>query len=180
MLACMQLPSIGVAPEFISFKNVSLESERYICVRETGAQNNVVIVDMSSPLSPARRQITADSALMCLDKKVIALKAAATGGDALQVFNLDTKTKLAAHQMPEPVEFWKWISPTTLGLVTASSVFHWTVEVGILSMRPHRNSACFQQKHCYAESALCLLPCVPSCVHKEVAGVDGPENRTCQ
>lgn len=132
----MQLPSIGVAPEFISFKNVSLESERYICVRETGAQNNVVIVDMASPLSPARRQITADSALMCLDKKVIALKAAATGGDALQVFNLDTKTKLAAHQMPEPVEFWKWISPTTLGLVTASSVYHWTVEV----------SECFAQK----------------------------------
>ncbi|WIA40738.1 hypothetical protein OEZ86_004423 [Tetradesmus obliquus] len=124
------LPSIGVAQEFISFKNCSMESEKYVCIRETGAQNQVVIVDMAAPMSPARRQITADSALMCLDKKVIALKAttAGTPGDALQVFNLDTKTKLKAHQMPEPVEFWKWISATQLGLVTASSVYHWDIE----------------------------------------------------
>jgi hypothetical protein len=120
-----------VAQEFISFKNCSMESEKYVCIRETGAQNQVVIVDMAAPMSPARRQITADSALMCLDKKVIALKAttAGTPGDALQVFNLDTKTKLKAHQMPEPVEFWKWISATQLGLVTATSVYHWDIEV---------------------------------------------------
>eukprot|EP00879_Flechtneria_rotunda_P000465 GHRR01000566.1.p1 GENE.GHRR01000566.1~~GHRR01000566.1.p1 ORF type:complete len:1351 (+),score=578.78 GHRR01000566.1:197-4249(+) len=126
----LMLPSIGVAQEFISFKNTSMESEKYICIRETGAQNQVVIVDMAAPMSPARRQITADSALMCLDKKVIALKAttAGTPGDALQVFNLDTKTKLKAYQMPESVEFWKWISPTQLGLVTATSVYHWDIE----------------------------------------------------
>jgi len=75
----MQLPSIGVAQEFISFKNCSMESEKYICIRETGAQNQVVIVDMAAPMTPARRQITADSALMCLDKKVIALKASTPG-----------------------------------------------------------------------------------------------------
>ncbi len=126
-----QLSSIGVAQDFISFKNVSMESDKYICVRETGAQNTVVIVDMANPLSPARRQISADSALMCLDKKVIALKAVTPGtaGDTLQVFNLDTKTKLKAYQMPETVEFWKWTSPTMLGLVTATAVYHWDVEV---------------------------------------------------
>lgn len=88
---------------------------------------------MSNPLAPARRQISADSALMCLDKKVIALKAtvAGTSGDSLQVFNLDTKTKLKAYQMPENVEYWKWISPSALGLVTAASVYHWDVEVGL-------------------------------------------------
>lgn len=47
-----------------------------------------------------------------------------------QVFNLDTKTKLKAYQMPTSVEFWKWITPTMLGLVTATSVFHWDIEVG--------------------------------------------------
>jgi clathrin heavy chain len=130
-LCSLQLPSIGVNSEFISFKNVTMESEKYICVRETGAQNTVVIVDMTNPMSPARRQISADSALMCVDKKVIALKAVAAGtpGDNLQVFNLDTKTKLKAHQMPESVEFWKWISATRLGLVTASAVYHWDIEV---------------------------------------------------
>lgn len=126
-----QLPSIGVAQEFISFRNTTMESDKYICIRETGAQNQVVIVDMATPLTPQRRQITADSALMCPDKKVIALKATTPGlaGDALQVFNLDTKTKLKSHQMPESVEFWKWITPNMLGLVTASSVYHWDVQV---------------------------------------------------
>jgi hypothetical protein len=52
------------------------------------------------------------------------------------VFNLDTKTKLKAHQMPEPVEFWKWVSPTMLGLVTATSVYHWDVEVRPLPWLP--------------------------------------------
>ena len=120
--------------EFISFKNTTMESDKYICIRETGAQNTVVIVDMAAPMSPARRQISADSALMCPDKKVIALKATVAGqpGDALQVFNLDTKTKLRSHHMPEPLEFWKWVSPSRLGLVTAASVYHWDVEVRAL------------------------------------------------
>jgi hypothetical protein len=111
-----------------------MESDKYICIRETGAQNQVVIVDMATPLAPQRRQITADSALMCPDKKVIALKATTPGtpGDALQVFNLDTKTKLKSHQMPESVEFWKWITPNMLGLVTATSVYHWDIQVGVL------------------------------------------------
>jgi clathrin heavy chain len=120
-----------VAEQFISFKNTAMESDKYICIRETGAQNTVVIVDMAAPMSPIRRQITADSALMCIDKKVIALKAVTPGtpGDALQVFNLDTKTKLKAYQMPETVEYWKWITPNSLGLVTATSVYHWELEV---------------------------------------------------
>lgn len=36
------LPSIGIAQEFISFKSVSFESEKFICVRENGAQPTVV------------------------------------------------------------------------------------------------------------------------------------------
>jgi clathrin heavy chain len=136
----LQLTAVGVSPDNINFRAVTAESEKFITVREQaaagapagGAQNTVVIIDMTSPLNPTRRQISADSALMCLDKKVIALKASAVGtvGDNLQVFNLDSKTKLKAHQMPEPVEFWKWISPTMLGLVTATSVYHWDIEVG--------------------------------------------------
>jgi len=128
----LSLPAVGVAQEFITFKNVSMEGERYLCVRETGAANQVVIVDTQNPASPVRRPITADSALMCPvgDKKVIALRAAVAGtpGDSLQVFNLDTKQKLKAHQMPEAVEFWKWVSPTTLALITGTSVYHWSIE----------------------------------------------------
>jgi hypothetical protein len=135
-----------------------MESDKYICIRETGTQNQVVIVDMATPLAPQRRQITADSALMCPDKKVIALKATTPGtpGDALQVFNLDTKTKLKSHQMPESVEFWKWITPNMLGLVTATSVYHWDIQVrpAVASTWAHQ-----QQLHVFTLAALLQDQC---------------------
>lgn len=46
-------------------------------------------------------------------------------GTTVQIFNLDAKAKVKAHQMPEPLVFWKWTSPLNLALVTASSVYHW-------------------------------------------------------
>lgn len=129
--SCLQLPNIGINQQFISFTNVTMESDKFICVRETGAANSVVIVDMSSPMSPLRRPITAESALMNPASKVIALKATVPSvtGDSLQIFNLDTKSKMKSFQITQPVVFWKWITPSKLGLVTATSVYHWDMNV---------------------------------------------------
>lgn len=71
---CFQLPSIGINPQFITFTNVTMESDKYICVRETAPQNSVVIVDMNMPMQPLRRPITADSALMNPNSRILALK----------------------------------------------------------------------------------------------------------
>lgn len=49
-------------------------------------------------------------------------------GRTLQVFNLELKTKLKSHMMNEDVVFWKWINLKTLGLVTNTAVFHWSIE----------------------------------------------------
>ena len=108
-----------------------MESEKFICVRETGASNSVVIVDMANPLTPLRRPITADSALMNPASQVIALKATVAGatGDSLQIFNLELKSKMKSFQISQPVTFWKWISNTKLGLVTATTVYHWDMNV---------------------------------------------------
>ena len=108
-----------------------MESEKFICIRETSPQNSVVIVDMTNPMSPARRQITADSAIMNPDQKVIALKAKVPGSnqDSLQIFDLERKQKLKSVAMTEEVEFWKWITSDKLGLVTANSVYHWDMAV---------------------------------------------------
>lgn len=51
-----------------------MESDKYICVRETSPQNSVVIVDMNMPNQPLRRPITADSALMNPNSRILALK----------------------------------------------------------------------------------------------------------
>ncbi|KAK2360159.1 clathrin heavy chain [Trifolium repens] len=69
-----KLPSVGINSQFITFTHVTMESEKYICVRETSPQNSVVIVDMSMPNQPLRRPITADSALMNPNSRILALK----------------------------------------------------------------------------------------------------------
>jgi len=62
--------------------------------------------------------------------KVIALKATVQGTtqDHLQIFNIEMKSKMKSHQMPESVVFWRWVSPSMLGIVTNTAVFHWTME----------------------------------------------------
>jgi hypothetical protein len=74
VVALLQLTSLGIAPQFVTFTHVTMESERYICVRETSPQNSVVIIDMAMPSQPLRRPITADSALMNPNTRILALK----------------------------------------------------------------------------------------------------------
>jgi hypothetical protein len=126
----LNLQSLGVQQSAITFTNVTMESDKHICVRETGDQSQLVIIDTASPSAPEKRPIKADSALMHPSTKVIALKAAVPGveGDNLQIFNLATKSKLKSVQFPQQVVFWKWVTPSKLGLVTATAVYHWDVE----------------------------------------------------
>ncbi|KAK7861494.1 clathrin heavy chain 1 [Quercus suber] len=130
MKEALTLPSIGINPQFITFTHVTMESDKYICVRETAPQNSVVIIDMSMPMQPLRRPITADSALMNPNSRILALKAQiqGTNQDHLQIFNIEMKAKMKSHQMPEQIVFWKWITPKMLGLVTQTSVYHWSIE----------------------------------------------------
>ncbi|XP_036434781.1 clathrin heavy chain 1 isoform X1 [Colossoma macropomum] len=121
----LQLQTLGVNPANIGFSCLTMESDRFICIREkVGEQNQVVIIDLSDPSNPIRRPITADSAIMNPASKVIALKAART----LQIFNMEMKSKVKAHTMTDEVMFWKWISINTIALVTDTAVYHWSME----------------------------------------------------
>uniref|UniRef100_A0A8B9GTB0 Clathrin heavy chain linker core motif domain-containing protein n=1 Tax=Astyanax mexicanus TaxID=7994 RepID=A0A8B9GTB0_ASTMX len=72
------LQTLGVNPANIGFSCLTMESDRFICIREkVGDQNQVVIIDLSDPSNPIRRPITADSAIMNPASKVIALKGVA-------------------------------------------------------------------------------------------------------
>jgi clathrin heavy chain len=126
-----QLKTCGVNPQCISFTNLTMESEKYVCARESGTTNNVVIVEVNNPLQPMKKPITADSALMNPTQNVIALKARVENEngveDSLQIFNIDQKAKIKGHDM-EPVVFWKWITPKMLGIVTNTAVFHWSID----------------------------------------------------
>jgi hypothetical protein len=42
----------------------------------------------------------------------------------LQIFSIEMKQKVKLHVNAEEVVFWKWVSETTIRLVTETSVFH--------------------------------------------------------
>nr|ATP16155.1 putative clathrin heavy chain [Leptinotarsa decemlineata] len=129
----LQLTNVGINAANITFATLTMESDKFICVREkVGEISQVVIIDMADTSNPIRRPITAESAIMNPASKVIALKGIGKAGvetqKTLQIFNIEMKSKMKAHTMSEDVIFWKWISPNTLALVTETSVYHWSME----------------------------------------------------
>ncbi|GAB6030090.1 hypothetical protein CHUAL_005769 [Chamberlinius hualienensis] len=128
----LQLTNIGINAANIGFNTLTMESDKFICVREkVGDSAQVVIIDMSDSANPIRRPISADSAIMNPTSKVIALKASKT----LQIFNIEMKSKMKAHTMTEDVIFWKWISVNTVALVTEGAVYHWGMEGDSLPLK---------------------------------------------
>jgi len=121
----LQLTNVGINASNIGFNMLTMESDKFICVREkVGETAQVVIIDMADTSNPIRRPISADSAIMNPGSKVIALKAAKT----LQIFNIEMKSKVKAHTMTEEVVFWKWININTVAIITETSVFHWSID----------------------------------------------------
>ena len=49
-------------------------------------------------------------------------------GKSLQIFNIEMKSRMKAHQMTDDVIFWKWINLNTVALVTETTVYHWSME----------------------------------------------------
>jgi len=122
----LNLTSVGILPASIGFNSCTLESDHFVCVRQVveGAQPEVLIINLRNGNSVMKRPIKADSAIMHWSKEIIALKA---GGKTLQIFDLAQKSKIKSTTMTEDVLFWKWISETSLGLVTDTSVYHWNI-----------------------------------------------------
>ncbi|CAO1596571.1 MAG: hypothetical protein LQ349_003377 [Xanthoria aureola] len=123
----LQLTQTDIDASSIGFNSCTLESDHYVCVRQKlteDANPEVIIVDLKKNNELTRRSIKADSAIMHWDRQAIALKA---NQRTLQVFDLAQKTKLQSASMNEDVVYWKWISTTTLGMVTDTSVYHWKI-----------------------------------------------------
>lgn len=69
------MQSLGVNAASIGFNTLTMESDRFICVREqVNNQNQVVIIDLANNNEITRRPISADSVIMHPTAKVMALK----------------------------------------------------------------------------------------------------------
>jgi len=118
-------PPVGIAADFIKIGSCSMESDKFItvCENQAGAAQ-VAIVDLAAGNAVTRQRISAEAAIMNPVSKVIALRA----GQQLQIFNLELRAKMKSHAMPEPLQYWRWTSPNSIGLVSATSVYHWSIE----------------------------------------------------
>lgn len=152
-----ELTQLGILPQSLDFKSTTLESDKYVCVRETGPQGNTVaIVELQNNFNVVRKNMSADNAIMHPTENVISLRA---NGTTLQVFNLDTKQRLKSFTLDTPVVLWKWLDQQVLGLVTASTIYTWNIFDGTndgpvkLSDRHHCLNNC-QLINMVAEPAL--------------------------
>ena len=75
LISPLQLQNVGINVQQIGFATLTLESDKFICIREkVGDTAQVIIIDLADANNPIRRPITADSAIMNPASKVIALK----------------------------------------------------------------------------------------------------------
>jgi clathrin heavy chain len=121
----LNLPACGVAAESIKFGTTSMESDKFItvCDNSTGTPQ-IVIVDMAHGNAVKKRPIKAEAAIMNPLSEVLALRS----GTTLQIFNLELQARMKSCTMEETVVFWRWTAPNNIALVTATAVFHWSIE----------------------------------------------------
>lgn len=119
------LQNLGINVANITFGTVTMESDKYIVVREkVGENSQVVVVDMADVQNPLRRPIGADNVIMNPASKVLALRAQKT----MQIFNIDQKAKIKSYTMPEDIVLWKWINKDTIALITETAIYHWSLQ----------------------------------------------------
>ena len=71
----LQLQNVGVSADNITFNTLTMESDKFICIREKNVDaSQVTIIDLNDPANAIKRPISADSAIMHPTSKVIALK----------------------------------------------------------------------------------------------------------
>ncbi|CCW66995.1 unnamed protein product [Phytomonas sp. Hart1] len=122
-----QLNSIpgGLRPGTISFKNVTIDGEKYVCVRDVqeNKQTSLVIADLVKQGSMRNNIKDAESAIMNPNSKILALRS----GRNMQIFDVDASKRLKALVFHDDIVFWRWVDVETVGIVTATTVYHWSL-----------------------------------------------------
>jgi len=152
----INLADHGIAPQAFRFGHLTMESDKFISVKDTAQDgaSQVVTVDMHNGNAVNRRPMKADACLMNPVDNIMALKVSTEGqaGMFVQVFNLDSKEKLGVYQSPVAIGFWKWVAPRVLALVCDADVYHWNV--GVANSQPEKM---FQRAGKLAEAGVQII-----------------------
>jgi clathrin heavy chain len=114
----------GLRPGAISFKNVTLQTDKFCCVRDVQADGSasLAIVDLEQ-YDSIRNDIKDAEAPIMSSNKCLALRS----GTTLQVFQLNPRQKLKEAVVNDPISYWKWINDQTIAIVTTTQVLHWSL-----------------------------------------------------
>eukprot|EP01022_Parablepharisma_sp_SALTPOND_P000326 TRINITY_DN1014_c0_g1_i1.p1 TRINITY_DN1014_c0_g1~~TRINITY_DN1014_c0_g1_i1.p1 ORF type:complete len:1806 (+),score=251.50 TRINITY_DN1014_c0_g1_i1:3065-8482(+) len=123
----IKLTSVGIPADVYKQANLSLESDRFICIKEATPDGTIMfnIVDINQGFKVQKKPIKADSVMMHPSKPIISMR---TGGDqpssGIQVVDLTRKEVLRELNIPEQVQLWRWVSDTVIGVVGTKSIYH--------------------------------------------------------
>ncbi|CAM4314041.1 unnamed protein product [Lepidochelys olivacea] len=125
-----QLQHHGIPAEQITYPRVTLSAPWRLCVRHSSPQDpagaRVTLLDLCEPHGPATRSWPlhqAQGALAHPSQPLLALRA----GRVAQVFDVAQRCLRWQWTFAHPLEFWAWLEPETLALVTEEEVFHWAL-----------------------------------------------------
>lgn len=120
-----QLNSLSVAPGSITQNSVTIESDKFVCVRDvqaSGDKASLIIVDIEKREAIRNSIKDVDSAIMCPTDKILALRK----GSNIQVFDVGASQRLKASIF-EKVQTWCWLDSRTIGIITDTAVYHWVL-----------------------------------------------------
>jgi len=121
----LNLATAGVSSEAIKFGSTSMESDRFITsIDNSSGTPQIVIVDLQNNNTIKKRPMKAEAAIMNPRSEVLALRS----GTTLQIFNLELQARMKSGTIAEAVVFWRWTSTNNIAIVTATAVFHWSIE----------------------------------------------------
>eukprot|EP00826_Nyctotherus_ovalis_P063458 TRINITY_DN9308_c0_g1_i4.p1 TRINITY_DN9308_c0_g1~~TRINITY_DN9308_c0_g1_i4.p1 ORF type:complete len:1164 (-),score=418.77 TRINITY_DN9308_c0_g1_i4:12-3503(-) len=121
------LTSLGIPADVYKQQNLSLESDRFITIKESTPDGKTFfnIVDVSQGFKLQKKPLKADAILMHPSKPIISMR---TGGDqsssGVQIVDLSKKEVLRELTIPEQIQYWTWVNETIIGMVGTKTIYH--------------------------------------------------------
>ena len=117
----------GLPTSSFRFKALTLSS-RLVCVSHDGPEGRELVVVDTHNDNAVRHIPTkkAELGIMNPVDNIVALQARPSPGSVLvQIFDLDSMSRLGEFTFGEEVVFWKWCGARFFAVVTTSNVYHW-------------------------------------------------------
>ncbi|CRG97759.1 clathrin heavy chain, putative [Plasmodium gallinaceum] len=125
------LTNYNIQNESFRLGNVSIEGDKYICVKENVNDNTQVVVINLHNKTNSRKYMKAESVIIHPNDPILALRGTIKNVNTvfLQVFNIETKEKICSLNLNEYMNYWKWINNDTIVIVCEKNVYHWNIDI---------------------------------------------------